>query len=509
VRLIRTFYISLFLTSIAIFPAFAGPPVRKIVIVSASYGAGHNSSAKSIELQMKKEFPGAQVTILQTEDYMRFGYGEKSKEAFDKLYQKNPELYDKVFQMTMWSARNKKSAADIPQVVFKRSELLRDLIKEQPDLVYSTHHISTSMLIKLREEGAIGPENFKIGWVDTDFVHEPFFYLNSLGIEKTFMAHPFLTEARIAIGIPKGKMATTGLPISPVVFENFTPEDRMKFLAGALETPNRSVKFVRLPNGQKSTHLIEASGLPIETAEEWSWVNGKMHSPSDHPIHLDPEAFMVTIASGGAGLGDYPVIADSIIQEARKNGKTKIQIVAVCGANEKNYTGMIEYYTKAAAAGKMEGVTFAVAHGVDNSKLMRLVRSSDVFVGKSGSQSPIEAAIMGVKSILLDVLGGQEHHTASFFGDADMAVIVGKKKQGTVGKVMFELLNDPVKIEKMEKAQAITRKAYNMDPIREFAQEAFEELDRVGKVPLTASRKGRTFNALSESCRSLISPIPN
>ena len=504
-RLIQIFIPSLLAISVAIGSAFADPPVRKIVIVSATYGAGHNSSAKSIELQMKKEFPGAQVTILHTENYMRFGLGERSKDAFDKLYQKNPEIYDQVFQMTMWSARNKTSAADIPQVIFKRSELLRDLIAEQPDLVFSTHHISTSMLIKLREEGAISPENFKIGWVDTDFVHEPFFFLNSFGVEKTFMAHPFLTEARVALGVPDPKLATTGLPISPVVFENFTQEDRVKFLSDALRTPNRTYKFVRLPNGKKSTHPIEMSGLPIETAEEWPWVNGKLHSPDYHPITLDPEAFMVTIASGGAGLGDYPTIADSVIQEARKNGKTKIQIVAVCGANEKNYAGMINYYEKAAAAGKMEGVTLAVAHGVDNTKLMRLVRSSDVFVGKSGSQSPIEAAIMGVKSILLDVLGGQEHHTASFFRDADMAVVVGKKEQATVGKVMFDLLNDPVRIEKMEKAQAITRKSYDMDPIREFAQESFEELDRVGKVPLTVGQRGRPFNALLLSCEKLMS----
>lgn len=490
IRFFWSLFISLLLALSSFLSAYAAGPIRKVVIVSASFGAGHNSSANSIKAQLEREFPGVQVKILYAENYMSFGLGKIAPELFDKVYQNAPEIYDRMFQNTMRSAAEQTTAATISTSPFRRDRLLKDLMLEQPDAVISTHHYSTAMLIRLREEGAIGPENFPIAWVDTDFVHEPFFYLNSLGIEKTFMAHPGLTEERIKIGIPASKMATTGLPISATVFEDFSEQKRADFMTSALETRDRSER-----KGKKG------ESIPAE----WPWVNGETYSKDAHPVKLDPEVFTVTLASGGSGLGDYPTIFESVLAAARTRGIRKIQFIAACGVNEKNYKGLKAAYQKGLKAGMMDGVTLAVTHGVDNAKLMRYVHSSAIFIGKSGSQSPIEAAIMDRPSVLLDVLGGQEHHTALFFKNQGLASVVTEGEQASIGKVAFEMLEDRGRMEKMRNAQAVTRKAYDMDPIRQFVAEAFIRQGRDGKIPLDGKRNGPVLKFLKDFCSRLFS----
>lgn len=446
---------------------------KKVVIISASYGAGHNTSANSIKKQMETLYPGIQVKILYAENYMRFGMGEWSKGAFNRLYQNNPDVYTVGFNMSMRSARGKKSAAEIPQLMFKENQVLRDLILENPDLVFSTHHISTSMLISLRERGEIGPENFKIGWVDTDFVHEPFFYLNSLGIEKTFMAHPRLTEVRIGLGVPGEKMASTGLPLNPVVFEDFSEADRRQFFATALDYANFTPPAV--------------AGAAPQVGD--IWLNGKRAKPGAHSVRFDPDVMTVTISSGKAGLGDYPVIFSSLVTEAKARGK-KLQVIAVCGENEKNFKGVTEFYNTAASAGKMEGITLMATGLIDNSKLMKFVRSSALYIGKSGSQSPLEAAIMGTPSVLIDVFGGgQEHETAKFFDTENLAVRIDRRKQETIGKEAFALIESPERMEKVRAAQKYTRESYTMQPIEDFARKAFNTIEKNGRVHLSADPK--------------------
>jgi processive 1,2-diacylglycerol beta-glucosyltransferase len=468
-RLVKTAFRNLLIVGLAaVLPwlSHAGEGRKKVVILSASYGAGHNTSAKAIEREILAIEPNAEVKILLLEKYMRFGLGEKSKDWFNWVYQNHPGTYDQIFKLTMKSARGKTSAGQIPQPAFDKDKLFRTIVEESPDLVFSTHHISTAILIRLREEGKIGPENFKIGWVDTDFVYdEPFFYLNSLGIERTFMAHPKLTERRVAIGVPKSLMDDTGLPINPVVFEPFTPGDKASFFSNALQTPNVAGEAAQ---------------------KEMTWVNGSATLPASHDVRLNPDVMTVTIASGKAWLGNYVEIYKGLVAEARKRG-IPLQVVAVCGENEKNYRDLTMYFAEELHAGRTEGLTLAVSRFMDNSKLMKYVRSSQLFIGKSGSQSPIEAAIMGTPSVLLDVLGAQEQRTAGFFKEVELAEVVGKSEQGLAAARGFAMLEDPARMARVREAQKLTRESYTMKPIADFARDAFSPESSAKRVPIRAA----------------------
>ena len=458
--------------------AWSNEGKRKVVIVSASYGSGHNSSATAIENQLKAMDPNIEVVTLYAENYVRFGLGKYSTQKFIEIYQKKPELYDYLFQLTTATAEHKTSAGQIPNFVFNKDALLLDLIKENPELVFSTHHISTSMLIRLREDGKISLKNFKIGWVDTDFVHKPFFYLNSLGVEKTFLAHPALMKTRIEkYKIPADLQVVTGLPISPLVFEERSEEQKKDFIKNALHSP-------------------DFSGSP----HEGTWVNGNIIHTENPSFELDPEAMTITIASGKAGLGNYPVIFKSLVREAARRN-IKIQVIAICGENEENFSKLTQLYLEMAQRKEVEHVNLVVTHMMDNSKFIHYLGASKLFIGKSGSQTPIEAAMMGVPSILLDVLGGQEHHTANVFMNENLAIIIKTFEQYLIGYKAFQYLDNNSAMENLKQAQEIVRKSYNMQPIADFAKQALLEMKINGHVDLIENKT----NYVKSICSKILS----
>ena len=146
---------------------------RTVVIFSASYGGGHDSSAAAIRAELLKAYPDLNVVILYGQNYLPLGdrfpqIGEVSGSMFNMLYQRSPKLYDWVYAATMKTALNKRSASEIPNPFFSSRRVQADLERLEPDAIISTWHIMTSKLIGLREKGADSiPKSRSRGWTPT------------------------------------------------------------------------------------------------------------------------------------------------------------------------------------------------------------------------------------------------------------------------------------------------------------------------------------------------------
>jgi UDP-N-acetylglucosamine:LPS N-acetylglucosamine transferase len=459
---LRSFLTGALLLTVAlgISPNARATDAPRIAILSGTYGAGHNSSANAIQKLLQKKYPNAEIKIFYAENYVPFGLGKFSIEAFSKIYQKTPQAYDIFFQGTMIVARPVKNAAGISHFPFDAGKLWDDIRAFDPSVAYSTHHFSTLMLIWLKDMGLYDDRSFKVGWLDTDFVYgERFFYEISNSIARTFMAHPLLTEERIKKGVLEILLRTAGLPVNSVTFDEFSNADRIAFLKEALLLPDDE-----------------------NNPKQETWINGayRKNGVGAHAFTLDPNELLFTIASGGAGLGDYPTIVEGLVNEAEKRGK-KVQIIAVCGENQKNFDGLIKLYEKLKRQGRTDNLTLSISGFVrNNTKLMKLVRSSHAFIGKSGSQSPIEAAIMGVPSFLLDVLGGQERWTAKHFKRTGAALIFKPREQSILAESVFRTLADPKLLASMKAAQQVFKDSYNLIAFEEFAEEVFAEQEANG-----------------------------
>ena len=455
---------SALITLLLLFPGVARATPPTVVIVPAGWGGGHNTSAQCIRDRLLAADPDARIELLPAENYLTLAdrippLSRASTFLFDKIYQWAPRGYEFLFDHAMSTARGKTTAAELSHPWFSSKALLADLRRIKPDVIYSTYHLGTAMLIGLRQNGSLSAD-VPIAWLDTDFVHEPFFYLNSLGADLTFLAHPTLAAERERLGIAPQKMAITGLFINPFVLEPFTADDRRDFLRRAMSVPDRAEPDPRRPAAREI------------------WINGLNQNVDEADVELNPDVMTVTIASGRAGVGDYPTIIEGLIHQARARGRP-IQIVAVCGDNDRNYDAVVRLWSRLFPDGAPDDVTLVASHLVDNAKLMRLVRSSALFIGKCGSQSPFEAAVMGVPRVLIDVIGGQERWTANFYAAQGLAEVVKANQQNQLAARAFAYLEDPERMRRMREADDVVRASYDLTPITRFMTEALAK--RAGK----------------------------
>lgn len=258
-------------------------------------------------------------------------------------------------------------------------------------------------------------KNTPIAWLHTDYF-QGYFPRISQHIEKTFLGMSELESQWKSTGLNPSKVATTGLPVNTQVFE---PVDRVSFLTEQGLNPN------------------------IKT---------------------------VVIASGGEGVGDFPTIVESMANKI----KEPLQIVAICAKNEehvKNLTALKE---------KLPSNVNLTIHGfVKNDLLLNYVKSSDLYITKSGGLSPTEGFAINKPIVLLDVYGGHERENADLFEKLGLAIV--NRNQKNIGSDVYRLLNDQQLQEKMIAEQAKFRNSFNMEAITNFVMDSEVKQDIIPK----------------------------
>ncbi len=242
-----------------------------------------------------------------------------------------------------------------------------------------------------------------VAWLHTDYF-KGYFPRISKNIEMTFLGADALTQTWKGEGLNSDQVVTTGLPINSKAFEKI---DRAQVFAS----------------------------------------NG-----------LDPAKKTVVLMSGAEGVGDFPLIVKSVAQKV----KEPVQIVAICGRNAGHYKKLMAYKASLPA-----NVTLQV-HGFieDNTKVLDLIKASDVYITKSGGLSPTEGFAINRPMVLLDVYGGHERENAKLLGGLGLAIV--NQEQSKIGDDVNRLLTDSVTVETMLRAQKEFRNSFNLAAINRF-----------------------------------------
>ncbi len=243
-----------------------------------------------------------------------------------------------------------------------------------------------------------------IGWLHTDYF-EGYFPQISRHIEHTFLGIKALEDRWNDRGVDDSKVTTTGLPINPKAFE---PVDRVAFLKSQ---------------------------------------------------NLDPAIKTIVLASGGEGVGDFPAIVKSISEKI----KEPIQMVVFCSNNKQH---VVDLNTLKPSLPKSMDLR-VIGGFVDNDVMMNMIKSSDVYITKSGGLSPTEGFAINKPIVLLDVYGGHERKNAELFEGIGLAII--NKQQNEIGTDVHALLYDSNLKQSLLAKQKDFREAFNLDAITKFA----------------------------------------
>jgi WS/DGAT/MGAT family acyltransferase len=188
---------------------------KRVLIVSADMGEGHNATGRALEEAVRAHWPGATVRWVDTLDVMGRGVGPLFRNIYVTNVQRTPWLYEFFYSSLCrwpWFAASSKRVVG----TWAGRRLARHLRAFRPDVVLSTYPLGTAGLDWLRKHRGL---RTPVGaWV-SDFAPHPFWVYRDIDLN--------LVMHQVAIA-PANRWepgAQVGVSAPPVV-DGFAPGDR-------------------------------------------------------------------------------------------------------------------------------------------------------------------------------------------------------------------------------------------------------------------------------------------
>jgi processive 1,2-diacylglycerol beta-glucosyltransferase len=194
---------------------------RKILVLSASVGAGHMRAAEAVELAVRELVPDAEVKNFDVLTLTNAVFRRVYAKSYLDLVNKSPHVLGYFYDLMDQPSRSGKNRSDRLRLAVEKLNLrpfLRFLESEPWDLVINTHFLPAEIIASLRKSGRL---NVPQATVTTDFeTHR--LWVNS-PCDHYFTATEEGARYLVHWGVLAKNITTTGIPIHPVFR---TPKDR-------------------------------------------------------------------------------------------------------------------------------------------------------------------------------------------------------------------------------------------------------------------------------------------
>ncbi len=181
----------------------------KVLILTASFGDGHNAAARNLRNALERLAPeDGQVEVL---DLLEAAYGRLNHlacAAYLGLVRHAPSLWRTVYQLV--DAAPSLSAAGSWSRL--RRTLEDVLAAAQPDVVVSTYPVYADVVAELYRDHAERPFQFVTIVTDSLTIHSAWYQSPS---DCWCVANEATAEVLVRGGVPSDRVAVTGFPVSP------------------------------------------------------------------------------------------------------------------------------------------------------------------------------------------------------------------------------------------------------------------------------------------------------
>ena len=231
--------------------------IKKVLLLSASAGAGHLRAADAIEKAFKQSAnaDGREVQHIDVLNYTNKVFRHLYSKAYIDLVNKLPEVpgwvYDKLYKP--WKNERRRLALD----KLNTRPFVKLLREYHPDLIVCTHFLPAEIVSWLKAKERLASRQVIIV---TDFDVHAMWLVHHY--ERYFVA---LEEARVyleALGIPPNKITVSGIPIDPV-FAKKKDKHEMRQKHGL--APDRTTILLSAGGfGVGAVDALVASLLPLQ-----------------------------------------------------------------------------------------------------------------------------------------------------------------------------------------------------------------------------------------------------
>ena len=188
-----------------------------ILILSASYGGGHNQVARALTQELQIQAPGFKITTIDFCDLIFPLINRISQFSYTQSIRHFPVGYALYYQATgnissdsFWQRRLNRMGY---------SELIMLVNRLEPRVIISTFPLPAGVLSQMKESGVL---NVPVVTVITDMcVHSQWIHPKT---DLYLVGSPEVAAGLEKRGVLKEKIAITGIPILPVFKQNFNTE---------------------------------------------------------------------------------------------------------------------------------------------------------------------------------------------------------------------------------------------------------------------------------------------
>jgi processive 1,2-diacylglycerol beta-glucosyltransferase len=198
---------------------------KKVLVLSASVGAGHLRAAQAVELALRQLDPEAIVKNVDVLELTNAAFRRLYGKAYLDLVNKAPHVLGYFYELMDRPASARRTSDRLRLMAEKLNlrPFMRFLKTEPWDVIVNTHFLPAELIASLRKQGQLSTPHFT---VTTDFethrlwVNQPCeHYFSATSEGAAYLQH---------WGVPAGDISATGIPIHPVFSQ---PKDRAGCLA--------------------------------------------------------------------------------------------------------------------------------------------------------------------------------------------------------------------------------------------------------------------------------------
>lgn len=202
------------------------PDAPRILIASASVGAGHNQAARAIEAALHEATPDAEVDVVDTLTFAPWFFRAYYAGGYETLVTRLPRLYG-------WGFRHNDLAHGPRRTLGERHRLMHERLflrrfawyirKTRPDVIINTHFLPSPVVSRLKRRRRFAGKQIV---VVTDILMHRFWMGED--VDHWFVPAEPPVERLVDWGVDPERITVSGMPIHPKWTE---PVDRRQALA--------------------------------------------------------------------------------------------------------------------------------------------------------------------------------------------------------------------------------------------------------------------------------------
>ncbi|MGL5329875.1 MAG: MGDG synthase family glycosyltransferase [Peptostreptococcaceae bacterium] len=375
---------------------------KKVLIMSASTGGGHNRAARAIQEELNNKiidgFP-IECEIIDSLKLVNTTMDKIISRGYEKSAIYTPKAYGRVYRLSESSLASRNEFKDNPLTSFMAMKFRSLLEESKPDLIIGTHPFPMIALSTLKKHS------------------------NSLKNHENSILHDALHKYYYNLSVPPLVTVLTDYTTHSTWIQN----EIDYYIAG-----HEYVKELLIYDGV-NPEKVKTFGIPVEK----SFLSNRDRATVLSEFGLDPNVFTVLLMGGSFGAGNIKETLEELL-----NIERDFQVIVITGRNE---------HLKEKLEKKLD------THDINNKKILvlgftnkmnDLLASVDILVSKPGGLTTTEALLKELPMIIPYYIPGQEEENLDFLSNCGVALKPTKKFTLTV--LLKVLIDDPTRLEMLK-----------------------------------------------------------